>query len=59
MQQHRYIITYKFKLTVVYNMGIEENLANCEKCADIVEAEMPEFAKVLREAVAHIHSWDD
>ena len=43
----------------MYNMGIEENLANCEKYADIIEPEIPEFAKVLREAVAHIRSWDD
>ncbi len=40
-------------------MGIQDTIERCEKNADIVEAEMPEFASVLREAVAHMRSWDD
>ena len=40
-------------------MGIQESLAFCEECADTVEADMPEFASVLREAVDHIRGWDD
>ena len=31
----------------------------CEALADKIEGEMPEFAKVTREAVALIRSWDD
>lgn len=31
----------------------------CEALADEIEGEMPEFAKVTREAVALIRSWDD
>ena len=40
-------------------MGIEESLAKCERYADIVEAEIPEYSKVMREAIAVIRSWDD
>ena len=40
-------------------MGIQDIIERCEKNADIVEMEMPEFAKVLREAVDHMRSWDD
>ena len=31
----------------------------CESLADEIETEMPEFAKVTRQAVALIRSWDD
>lgn len=40
-------------------MGLHESIEKCEECADTVEAEMPEFAKVMREAVGVIRKWDD
>lgn len=40
-------------------MGIQDDLAFCEECADAVEVEMPEFASVTREAVELIRSWGD
>ena len=37
----------------------QEAANDCEALADRIEGEMPEFAKVTREAVAVIRSWDD
>lgn len=39
--------------------NIQETADSCEALADKIEGEMPEFAKVTREAVAPIRSWDD
>ena len=40
-------------------MGIHDAIERCERNANTVETEMPEFAKVLREAADHMRSWDD
>lgn len=37
----------------------QETADYIERKADIIEGEMPEFAKVAREAAALIRSWDD
>ena len=40
-------------------MSIQEVIEDCERRADRIEAEIPEFAKVLREAVEVMRSWED
>ena len=54
-----YFIIHKFRIPSCKHMIVEETIAECERCADIVEKEMPEFAKVLREAIEHIRGWED
>ena len=39
--------------------NVQKAADRCEALADKIEGEMPEFAKVAREAVALIRSWDD
>lgn len=38
---------------------VQETAGRCEVLADMIEGEMPEFAKVAREAIELIRSWDD
>ena len=39
--------------------NLQKKLNRIEELADIVEPEIPEFAKVAREAVTMIRTWDD
>ena len=39
--------------------NVQDAADRCEALADKIEVEMPEFARVTREAVELIRSWDD